>query len=132
MSDAPRNGPGSEPTPTEAADLEARRRAFGSGLTDAKKRHAPPDVTERPSGAFGIAMRLTVELVSGVLVGGAIGWGLDELAGTKPFLFLLFLAIGMAAGMLNVFRSARRMQLGATEQDGKDGAGGTATSRDES
>lgn len=125
MSDAPQNGPGTKPSSTGTADLETRRRALGTGLTDAQTRHAPPAASERPNGAFGIAMRLAVELVTGVVVGGAIGWGLDRWLGTKPFLFLLFLAIGMAAGIMNVFRSARRMNEGVSEpSDSGRGPGG--------
>lgn len=122
MSDAERDGPGTGPTPAEAIDLETRRRALGTGLTDAQKRHAPPAASERPGNAFGIAMRLAVELVSALAVGGAIGWGVDWLVDTKPLFFLLFLGLGTAAGIMNVFRSARRMNE-APESPGRASAG---------
>ena len=118
MSDALPKGPGSENSSTEAAGLEARRRALGSGLADAQKRHEPPAANERGSNAFGIAMRLSIELVAGVVVGGAIGWGVDWLTGTMPLFFLLFLGLGIAAGIMNVFRSAQRM---SAEVDAKPG-----------
>ena len=54
-------------------------------------------------------LRLGVELVAGVAVGGFIGWALDRFLGTAPFLMVLFLGLGAAAGILNVVRTAKRM-----------------------
>ena len=62
---------------------------------------------------MGQALRLATELVAGVVVGGFIGWALDGLFGTKPFLMLVFLLLGAAAGILNVIRTAKQMQAEA-------------------
>jgi ATP synthase protein I len=62
---------------------------------------------EQPS-LLGYAFRIGTELVVGVVVGGAIGWGLDRWLGTH-FLLFAFLVIGIGAGFLNVFRGARAM-----------------------
>ena len=55
-------------------------------------------------------MKLSVELVGGVVVGGLIGWALDQLFGTKPILMLVFLVLGAASGIMNVMRTAKAMQ----------------------
>ena len=55
-------------------------------------------------------MRMAAELVGAVIVGGAIGWGLDKWLGSTPWLFLLFFVLGFAAGVLNVVRAYERMQ----------------------
>jgi ATP synthase protein I len=60
--------------------------------------------------ALGQALRLATELVVGVGVGGVIGWGLDRGLGTAPFLLVVFLILGAAAGILNVMRTAKAMQ----------------------
>lgn len=62
-------------------------------------------------GTWGIGLRVGVELVSALAVGLAIGWGLDRWLGTAPWLLLLFVMAGGAAGILNVYRlfSSRRM-----------------------
>jgi ATP synthase protein I len=60
--------------------------------------------------ALGQALRLATELVVGVGVGGVIGWGLDRILGTAPFLLVGFLILGAAAGILNVMRTAKAMQ----------------------
>ncbi|MDT7953106.1 MAG: AtpZ/AtpI family protein [Acetobacteraceae bacterium] len=53
---------------------------------------------------MGIGVRVGVELVSALAVGLAIGWGLDWLLGTKPWLLALFVLLGGAAGVANVWR----------------------------
>ena len=60
--------------------------------------------------ALGQALKLATELVVGVGVGGIIGWGLDRVLGTAPFLLVVFLILGAAAGILNVMRTAMAMQ----------------------
>ncbi len=54
--------------------------------------------------ALGIGLRVAVELLSALLVACAIGWGIDRLAGTRPLFLILFLPLGGAAGVLNVWR----------------------------
>ena len=53
-----------------------------------------------------LGFRLSSELVAGVLVGAAIGWGIDRLLSTSPFGLIVFLLLGFAAGVVNVVRSA--------------------------
>ena len=48
--------------------------------------------------------RVGIELVSGLVVGLAIGWGLDRLLGTRPIFLILFVLLGGAAGIINVWR----------------------------
>jgi ATP synthase protein I len=53
---------------------------------------------------WGIGMRVGIELVAALVVAVAIGYGLDRLFGTKPILTALFVLLGGAAGILNVWR----------------------------
>ncbi|MBW8271407.1 AtpZ/AtpI family protein [Caldovatus aquaticus] len=69
--------------------LEAAPKGRGGGL---------------PGGAWGIGFRVGVELVSALAVGLAIGWALDRWLGTGPWLLMLFVVLGVAAGVLNVYR----------------------------
>ena len=59
---------------------------------------------------FGQAFKMSTELVSAVLVGTIIGFILDNWFDTKPWLIIIFFFFGAAAGMLNVIRTANRMQ----------------------
>lgn len=49
--------------------------------------------------------QISTELLAGVLLGAAIGYFLDGLFETKPWLLALFTIFGGAAGILNVYRS---------------------------
>ena len=62
------------------------------------------------SSSIGAAFKLSTELVSAVAVGTIIGFILDKTFGTKPWLIIIFFFVGVIAGILNVFRSAKKMQ----------------------
>ena len=65
---------------------------------------------QKPPSSIGTAFKLSTELVSAVAVGTIIGFILDKTFGTKPWLILIFFFIGVVAGIINVFRSAKNMQ----------------------
>ena len=65
---------------------------------------------EKRGSFMGNAFKLGTELVAAVGVGTIIGFILDSWFGTKPWLIIIFFFLGAAAGMLNVFRTANRMQ----------------------
>ena len=73
-----------------------------------------------PSG-LGVALRLSSELVAGVVVGGGLGWFVDRTFETSPFGLMALILIGFAAGTLNLVRAAARpKQLEmASEKDPK-------------
>jgi ATP synthase protein I len=79
-------------------------------LTEARGLGAPPVEAQARGRAMGQALKLSVELVGGVVVGGLIGWALDQLFGTKPILLLVFVVLGAASGIVNVMRTAKAMQ----------------------
>jgi len=54
--------------------------------------------------AWAIGFRVGVELVSALVVGLGIGWLLDRWLGTGPILLAVFVLLGGAAGVLNVWR----------------------------
>ena len=59
--------------------------------------------------SLGKALKISTELVAAVVVGSIIGFLLDGWFDTKPLLTICFFIMGVAAGMLNVFRSAKKM-----------------------
>jgi ATP synthase protein I len=52
-----------------------------------------------------VGFQISAELIAGVLVGAGIGYLLDILLGTKPWLLAIFIIFGGAAGMLNIYKS---------------------------
>ncbi len=87
--------------PESLRDLDDRLRRLrereGSG-------RAEPGRGRGSSSGLGMAMRIGVELVASLLVGVGIGWGLDYLLGTSPWLLLVFFVLGAVAGMMNIYR----------------------------
>ena len=73
------------------------------------KKQVQADV-EKKGSFMGSAFKLGTELVAAVAVGTIIGFILDNWFDTKPWLIIIFFFLGAAAGMLNVVRTANRMQ----------------------
>src|SRR5216684_729449 len=64
------------------------------------------DTAQARASAMAIGLRLSSELVAGVLVGAALGWGFDRLLSTSPWGLIVFLLLGFTAGVINVMRAA--------------------------
>ena len=94
------------------ASFEARLQAARGrqGLDTPPKRPGDPggDGASTEGSALGIGLRVGVEMVSALVVAVAIGYGLDRYFGTRPFLLLVFLPLGVAAGVVNVWRQFGR------------------------
>ena len=95
--------------------IRGRLETLEERIAAARVRHAaPPEPeTQARGAALGQALRLATEMVAGVAVGGFIGWALDRFLGTAPFLMVVFLMLGAAAGILNVVRTAKATQAEA-------------------
>ena len=66
--------------------------------------------TDTPTSKLGIAFKISTEMVAAVIVGTIIGFILDKTFGTKPWLILIFFFVGVVAGIMNVIKSAKKMQ----------------------
>ncbi|MCL4768341.1 MAG: AtpZ/AtpI family protein [Hyphomicrobiaceae bacterium] len=93
--------------------LRARAAGLGDRLEQVKARRAPQLDNSARGAALGQAFKIAIELVVGVVFGGLVGWALDRYLGSAPWLLVLFLVLGFAAGIMNVVRTARRMQAAA-------------------
>ena len=75
---------------------------------------------------FGIsdsAMRLSslgLTLVFSTFIGFGLGWFLDKLLKTRPFLTILLLLLGIVAGFVNVYRSVKAEQETDEEEEDED------------
>jgi len=63
----------------------------------------------RNAASLGKALKISTEFVAAVVVGSTIGFLLDNWFDTKPLLTIFLFFIGVAAGILNVFKSAKKM-----------------------
>jgi ATP synthase protein I len=57
---------------------------------------------------IGALSTVGISFVLAILIAFACGYYLDKWLGTGPWLVLLFLGFGLAAGILNVYRTAGR------------------------
>jgi len=64
------------------------------------------DAAQAKASAMAMGLRLSSELVAGVLVGAGLGWGFDRLLSTSPWGLIVFLLLGFTAGVINVMRTA--------------------------
>jgi ATP synthase protein I len=65
---------------------------------------------------------MVVELVTGMVLGLAIGFGLDVLFGTRPLFLVIFSLLGFGAGI--------RVMLGTARQMAKDAERSASDERD--
>lgn len=87
----------------------ARLKALEDRIAALKAKEKP-----RSSGLGGIghgeaAWRMVLELVAGMGIGLAIGYGLDTLFGTKPIMMVIFVLLGFAAGIRTMLRTAAEL-----------------------
>jgi ATP synthase protein I len=104
-----------EKSPDEAA-LSARLGSLDRRLSEIRGNRKVG--TDQPGGsedgaarasAMARGFRLASELITGVVVGAAIGWGIDHLLSTSPFGLIVFFLLGFIAGLVNLVRSAGEM-----------------------
>ena len=86
----------------EKGSFEERLRSAQARQAAAAPKPAP--ATDGTPSPMGVGVRVGVELVSALAVGLAVGWGLDWLLGTRPWFLALFVLLGGAAGVANVWR----------------------------
>ena len=108
MADGTREKGERKEPPDDEAELSARLQRLGERLANVSRpseNGSGPRQTAEVS-AFARGLRLSSELVAGVLVGAGIGWLIDSWLGTTPWGLTVFLLLGFAAGVLNVMRAA--------------------------
>ena len=106
--------------------LDAARRGQGrpasgtpsdSGVSDARA-------------ALSVGLRIGLELVVAVAVGLGVGWSFDHWLGTRPWGLILFLFLGIGAGMLNVYRAVSGMGMAMGYKSANQRSAGAAKQAD--
>jgi ATP synthase protein I len=100
VSDRP---PGDEQRRQRPAALDKRLAAVRGTAQPAR----PPRGEE--FAAASMAWRMVIELVMSIVIGGAMGWGLDTVFGTMPLFLIVFVMFGLAAGVRLMLRTAEDM-----------------------
>ena len=66
----------------------------------------------------GVAYRVMVDMIAGLLVGGFLGYGLDRWMGWAPYSLVVGLVLGFAAGVNNAWRAIRAYSEEAAKGNG--------------
>ena len=59
---------------------------------------------------FGTGLKISLDLISPIIVAVCIGVGIDKIFLTKPIFFLIFLLLGIIAGLINVIRAMNKLR----------------------
>jgi ATP synthase protein I len=103
----------SEPDPDRLRALEAR-------LSKVKGQEPPPKTNTVKGFSQGeVAWRMVIELVTGMLLGMGIGYGLDVLFSTLPVFLIIFSLMGFAAGVKTMLGSAKQLAQKAADAAAK-------------
>ncbi|XUY27285.1 AtpZ/AtpI family protein [Agrobacterium sp. rho-8.1] len=90
--------------------LDERRKRLANELAKVKAEDDAEARTEQNAAetrkGFAMAIKLSSEFISAVIVGAMLGYLLDHFAGTSPWGMIVLLLLGFCAGVLNVLRSA--------------------------
>jgi ATP synthase protein I len=103
-------------------DPDARLSDIEERLRKARAQRGEVQRVEAPHSKLGVAFRLVTELLAAVIVGGALGWGLDRIFATGPLFLIVMFLVGVAAGFFNVVRTAQQMNRDQAAKDA-DGLG---------
>lgn len=104
-----------EPDPDRLQALEKR-------LHQVKGKEPPVQTNTAKGFSQGeVAWRMVIELATGIMLGSAIGYGLDVLFGTLPVFLVIFSLFGFAAGVKTMLGSARELGRKAEEAAKKEG-----------
>jgi ATP synthase protein I len=95
-------------------EISADLKALEQRVKSAQARNNKSDTEYEDDGALlGMAWRLSTELVVAVLVGAGLGYGLDKLLGTAPWILIIGLGFGFVAGIKTTLRTAAKMDAAA-------------------
>ena len=72
---------------------------------------------------MGIGFRMATEFVVAILVGAGLGWVLDSVLGTTPWMLIVWMLFGFAAGVSNVIRVAQASQVSKDDNAGSEDEG---------
>tara|TARA_B100001115_G_scaffold174749_1_gene160037 strand:+ start:248 stop:508 length:261 start_codon:yes stop_codon:yes gene_type:complete len=60
--------------------------------------------------AINLGFKLSLDLISPIIVSTLIGLGIDKIFFTKPVFFLIFLLLGIITGFFNIFKSVNKLK----------------------
>ncbi len=97
-----------------------RLKALEDRLAKAKKVEDDAHHMKKDYAQANLAWRMVIELVAGLGIGFGIGYGLDRLLGTLPLFMVIFILLGLAAGIKTMLGSAKEVERQLAAKAAKD------------
>lgn len=101
-------------------DRKARMEALEAKLASRRTAEAPKRHQDEHHSQVQIGWRMVTELVAGLGIGFAMGYGLDLVFGTLPWLLIVFTLLGFAAGIRTMMRTAKEFAPDASGDEERD------------
>ena len=80
---------------------------------------------------LGLGLRIGIELEVAIVVATGLGWAIDRWFGTRPWGMIVLFFLGVAAGMLNVYRAVTGIRGPVGYRGGDQGAAGSKSRWDD-
>jgi ATP synthase protein I len=74
-----------------------------------KDQNRQDDEMSQRGANMGLGFRIATELVAGIMIGCFFGWVIDRWLVTKPWFMIIFFFLGAAAGVMNAYRVAKKL-----------------------
>lgn len=98
--------------PDDLKSLEKRLSELKAEVSPAEAQRTP---LKQGFTMMNVGMTIVFSLVGGIFVGALIGLGLDRLLGTSPWLLIVMLLFGSAAGMTTAVRMSNELAAQQSE-----------------
>jgi ATP synthase protein I len=108
------------------SDRLARLGAELDKAAQARRGGKPAPEPEDPAlqQGVGVGLRIGLELVVSVVVATGLGWAFDKGLGTRPWGMIVLFFLGIAAGMVNVYRAVTGVRMAVGFRPPGDAKGG--------
>lgn len=116
--DSPREQPDPEADRRRIEDIDARLKAARATIEKTQPANAQSSgMSHRQTG---VAYRVLVDMIAGLLVGGFLGYWIDRWLGWAPYSLVTGLVLGFVAGANNAWRAIRAYSKEAAGGHGGD------------
>ena len=68
-----------------------------------------PKTNNYRNNGYSIGLKISLDLISSIVVGTLIGFGLDKIFSTKPVFFIIFLVLGIITGFYSLFKTMKKL-----------------------
>ena len=68
-----------------------------------------PKTNYYKNNGYSIGLKISLDLISSIIVGALIGYGLDKIFLTKPVFFIIFLVLGIITGFYSLFKTVKKL-----------------------